>query len=186
FIFFFQAEDGIRDFHVTGVQTCALPILGRVGDDDAPLYPPPFGPERPQHVGRVVDHGAVVELGRADDVGDAARVADNSLDDLLPGGVEGLEVHFGQLVRLAAVPAGRLPPVGRVQKHQVGLAWGVGRPAGRRVVPVDRQVRAVVVAADVGRPHAPAHALGYVDGGAGAGEQVDHDVAGLGEEPQQV
>src|SRR5690606_39686378 len=24
--FFFQAEDGIRDFHVTGVQTCALPI----------------------------------------------------------------------------------------------------------------------------------------------------------------
>src|SRR5690606_40769898 len=26
-VFFFQAEDGIRDFHVTGVQTCALPIL---------------------------------------------------------------------------------------------------------------------------------------------------------------
>src|SRR5690606_39529972 len=27
--FFFQAEDGIRDFHVTGVQTCALPIFFR-------------------------------------------------------------------------------------------------------------------------------------------------------------
>src|SRR5690606_41147016 len=26
---FFQAEDGIRDFHVTGVQTCALPICLR-------------------------------------------------------------------------------------------------------------------------------------------------------------
>src|SRR5690625_6003447 len=26
-VFFFQAEDGIRDGHVTGVQTCALPIL---------------------------------------------------------------------------------------------------------------------------------------------------------------
>src|SRR5437660_2046816 len=26
FFFFFQAEDGIRDGHVTGVQTCALPI----------------------------------------------------------------------------------------------------------------------------------------------------------------
>src|SRR5690606_17432180 len=25
-VFFFQAEDGIRYFHVTGVQTCALPI----------------------------------------------------------------------------------------------------------------------------------------------------------------
>src|SRR2546421_1709844 len=27
FFFFFQAEDGIRDLIVTGVQTCALPIL---------------------------------------------------------------------------------------------------------------------------------------------------------------
>ena len=26
FYFFFQAEDGIRDIGVTGVQTCALPI----------------------------------------------------------------------------------------------------------------------------------------------------------------
>ena len=25
--FFFQAEDGIRDYKVTGVQTCALPIF---------------------------------------------------------------------------------------------------------------------------------------------------------------
>src|SRR5256886_6404205 len=29
--FFFQAEDGIRDLTVTGVQTCALPIFGREG-----------------------------------------------------------------------------------------------------------------------------------------------------------
>src|SRR5690606_40340627 len=28
--FFFQAEDGIRDFHVTGVQTCALPIFREI------------------------------------------------------------------------------------------------------------------------------------------------------------
>src|SRR3989454_7348507 len=35
FFFFFQAEDGIRDYKVTGVQTCALPIyLGVVVDDD--------------------------------------------------------------------------------------------------------------------------------------------------------
>src|SRR2546426_8029956 len=26
YLFFFQAEDGIRDYKVTGVQTCALPI----------------------------------------------------------------------------------------------------------------------------------------------------------------
>src|SRR2546430_4918309 len=30
FFFFFQAEDGIRDLTVTGVQTCALPISPRV------------------------------------------------------------------------------------------------------------------------------------------------------------
>src|SRR5207253_7567374 len=29
FFFFFQAEDGIRDGHVTGVQTCALPISAK-------------------------------------------------------------------------------------------------------------------------------------------------------------
>src|SRR3989440_902512 len=29
FFFFFQAEDGIRDLIVTGVQTCALPISAR-------------------------------------------------------------------------------------------------------------------------------------------------------------
>src|SRR5436305_4768376 len=36
FFFFFQAEDGIRDADVTGVQTCALPISAdaRSGDDD--------------------------------------------------------------------------------------------------------------------------------------------------------
>src|SRR6266478_7434835 len=31
FFFFFQAEDGIRDLTVTGVQTCALPIWYRRG-----------------------------------------------------------------------------------------------------------------------------------------------------------
>src|SRR2546430_12824551 len=39
-VFFFQAEDGIRDLTVTGVQTCALPILvivvPRLGEAVAP------------------------------------------------------------------------------------------------------------------------------------------------------
>src|SRR5699024_11482742 len=44
FVFFFQAEDGIRDRNVTGVQTCALPIwapfytLGPLVTDIAPGY----------------------------------------------------------------------------------------------------------------------------------------------------
>src|SRR5258706_15385389 len=33
-VFFFQAEDGIRDWSVTGVQTCALPIFRLVVGDE--------------------------------------------------------------------------------------------------------------------------------------------------------
>src|SRR5437588_12066243 len=33
YLFFFQAEDGIRDHCVTGVQTCALPISSPVGQE---------------------------------------------------------------------------------------------------------------------------------------------------------
>src|SRR6266542_6550173 len=41
FFFFFQAEDGIRDATVTGVQTCALPISRR------PVKRPPRPPTVP-------------------------------------------------------------------------------------------------------------------------------------------
>src|SRR5690349_25180042 len=34
-VFFFQAEDGIRDLYVTGVQTCALPIWSGPPTTDA-------------------------------------------------------------------------------------------------------------------------------------------------------
>src|SRR5438067_9428389 len=40
FFFFFQAEDGIRDRNVTGVQTCALPIYpGGLWDESQNFYP---------------------------------------------------------------------------------------------------------------------------------------------------
>src|SRR5690625_962648 len=41
--FFFQAEDGIRDGHVTGVQTCALPIFRLSGEGEAGLEGGPPG-----------------------------------------------------------------------------------------------------------------------------------------------
>src|SRR5437868_11054648 len=65
--FFFQAEDGIRDRNVTGVQTCALPILVHAGTcvNQKPIV------KKGQHVkrGQVVadgpntDHGELA-LGR--------------------------------------------------------------------------------------------------------------------------
>src|SRR5256885_3745487 len=50
FSFFFQAEDGIRDYKVTGVQTCALPICD-------PLLLTPFvkGDPNANNCSRVVD-----------------------------------------------------------------------------------------------------------------------------------
>src|SRR5256886_9256420 len=36
--FFFQAEDGIRDLTVTGVQTCALPILEKQVPPDLDVH----------------------------------------------------------------------------------------------------------------------------------------------------
>src|SRR5256885_6184352 len=38
--FFFQAEDGIRDYKVTGVQTCALPICHRAASWSSPASGP--------------------------------------------------------------------------------------------------------------------------------------------------
>src|SRR5207249_7668311 len=45
--FFFQAEDGIRDRNVTGVQTCALPISDRRGEAHQSGSP---GRRRPRRV----------------------------------------------------------------------------------------------------------------------------------------
>src|SRR5256885_14426484 len=45
--FFFQAEDGIRDYKVTGVQTCALPIFACItaaGNSGGPLAFPAMLP----------------------------------------------------------------------------------------------------------------------------------------------
>src|SRR6266545_3817895 len=52
FFFFFQAEDGIRDKLVTGVQTCALPILrGRANELASGL---PYGDQRRLEIGRAL------------------------------------------------------------------------------------------------------------------------------------
>src|SRR5205807_6060898 len=37
--FFFQAEDGIRDYKVTGVQTCALPVSALHAAKSSPSWP---------------------------------------------------------------------------------------------------------------------------------------------------
>src|SRR6266487_5457714 len=96
FFFFFQAEDGIRDGRVTGVQTCALPIwLVEVREDGGggtrvnlpqPPQPPPSSTnlqsqQPPQaerdadRVGVAPQHEAVARSVHAQDFPHVAQVA---------------------------------------------------------------------------------------------------------------
>src|SRR2546427_12851659 len=58
FFFFFQAEDGIRDLTVTGVQTCALPIYDGEGEAGRGFAEP--------GAGSGAHGGAVRALGRSE------------------------------------------------------------------------------------------------------------------------
>src|SRR6266496_1037156 len=86
FFFFFQAEDGIRDLYVTGVQTCALPICAV---------------EVPPQITRLVQ---LVEQVEGDyPVGLIGKVGADLLDQMLAQGARprrGL-VDPGQIARLA-------------------------------------------------------------------------------------
>src|SRR6267143_2363154 len=66
-VFFFQAEDGIRDGTVTGVQTCALPICAHHRDGDRL-------PERLEEAGEK----AGGQIGREQLAGEAAEMAEQA------------------------------------------------------------------------------------------------------------
>src|SRR6266496_4412907 len=109
FFFFFQAEDGIRDLYVTGVQTCALPIL-RPEDD-------------------LVHSGTLDrDLPRADQAGRRRRPRDRyarllarepDLDDARAGGGRPRQVHRPDRGRLRPPPYRlRRALVGVLQRHE--------------------------------------------------------------------
>src|SRR5690349_24888075 len=81
-LFFFQAEDGIRDLYVTGVQTCALPICqerenGRIVErkidvhhmieltEDLELDPAKIQPSIEAALSRAIDWLKKQQIGRA-------------------------------------------------------------------------------------------------------------------------
>src|SRR5690606_19481697 len=143
FSFFFQAEDGIRDFHVTGVQTCALPIyevlqvvglagigmvVGEVAVDLA-IQRNHFGTDRFEHL-------------RPDLPGDAVASVHHDLD-------RPIELHVGsdpRHVRFADVALHqRSGGFGDVQAALADAVVEVGdRLAGQRGT-ADHDLEAVVV-----------------------------------------
>src|SRR5207253_8253088 len=93
--FFFQAEDGIRDGHVTGVQTCALPISTPANSRPSLRRPPAAG-EQPPH--------PPAEVHRA-------YVASDPPEELKP------DDPFGQPAPATTVA------LGRSEERRVGKEW---------------------------------------------------------------
>src|SRR6266496_6140831 len=110
FFFFFQAEDGIRDLYVTGVQTCALPIW-RLG--------------RPASTVR----GWLRALAaRAEQVRSVFTALAASLvtDPPLPAPAGSLAADAVAAVAAAAAAAARVPGVGTVARWQLAAAVTCG------------------------------------------------------------
>src|SRR5437763_9834565 len=79
FFFFFQAEDGIRDTSVTGVQTCALPISGMLSPfrgrnpstsariESMPVSRPSKYGEFAERASTTGSHGRIVSMTRSEE-----------------------------------------------------------------------------------------------------------------------
>src|SRR5437588_5939291 len=101
FFFFFQAEDGIRDHCVTGVQTCALPISGARFTPSPPDFQGPARAHRtPPEPRRFPRHGP---LSRGEPI--PGRPALHKEKRTLPGAPAG----FSGIGRVTALDASRRP-----------------------------------------------------------------------------
>src|SRR3712207_4330654 len=128
-MFFFQAEDGIRDIGVTGVQTCALPISGsflrgstKIGSDCV------IGPST-DLLDTAVGDGALVEhsVGRGAEVGPGASVGPYAF--LRPGTVLGPEVKGGAYCEVKNTRVGRgskVPHLSYVGDAEIGEGANLG------------------------------------------------------------
>src|SRR2546427_12550936 len=85
--FFFQAEDGIRDLTVTGVQTCALPILMAACEIRTVV-----AGSAGSHIKGFNSHGVVAVRNREVGAGDVERVIDAARAVALPTDQEVLHV----------------------------------------------------------------------------------------------
>src|SRR2546430_10119569 len=113
-LFFFQAEDGIRDLTVTGVQTCALPISGGAarGAGTVPRRPAPQ---------RLAPHLRVVPEPLSP-LADQARVSSSRLRNATAAGPSGVpkrrtisrsRVQRGPASRAATIRRSRAKTAGR-------------------------------------------------------------------------
>src|SRR3712207_9251571 len=143
-IFFFQAEDGIRDIGVTGVQTCALPISRSEGRAALIAYLPVGYPDVDASIAAMVaavEGGAdVVEVGVPDsDPGMDGRVIQQAVDVAVRAGV-GIRDVLRAVEAVAA--AGAVPVVmtywNPIERYGVErLATDLAAAGGAGLIPPD-------------------------------------------------
>src|SRR2546429_4459557 len=164
--FFFQAEDGIRDVAVTGVQTCALPI--------SPVPHPAAEPRHPRHPARG-DHAPVHQVHRADAgaaagarggvSGDGRDAGGDQVADA-PAAAEGRGGGRGGPARGAgAAASGKRALQARRRRDRQPAAPGARRVADARRAegpPPARGAAADRAAGDAGRVQGSRGALGDV------------------------
>src|SRR5690606_40894888 len=102
---FFQAEDGIRDFHVTGVQTCALPIFAR--------------------------HGSSMTEGAAVEAALAGPASPSRANAAASAGSAASEARSAARSRGVALGRAALARPRRSEERRVGRAWSAGGCAQR-------------------------------------------------------
>src|SRR5687768_5862970 len=152
FFFFFQAEDGIRDVAVTGVQTCALPIWPQRRAFRPPAFRrsaagPPARPARSDHS----PAGRLLQRGRRDhrhQPADAPGAIDAPEEEMIGWGIPdagaadaaaGLHPGSREVALLAGIDPERADlPVGawtRRQERAVGIRIQEDAPARHRRLP---------------------------------------------------
>src|SRR5438309_4993004 len=149
FFFFFQAEDGIRDGTVTGVQTCALPICSTA--------PTVYVREGCDVVGCTV---GAVERDRMIS-GEAIRPG----DVVVGVASDGLHTNGYSLARAALLPAGKVAARLALDRNPAGLSESLGRALLRPHRPYARAVLAL------GR-HIELRGIAHVTGGVVPGTLV--------------
>src|SRR6266496_4125061 len=181
FFFFFQAEDGIRDLYVTGVQTCALPIFGLTSGRAASVPSFPVSAERKTTMEMTVTEiGAVVvaELRAAvyleSTIGQYAKTIKALSEYAGSGGVYSPELGAEFALRTISPRTGRFSPqrrldyrrltgvfdsyvrTGRVDLSVRGRGGGGPRPACAALAALDAGWEADMAGrglAEIGRAH---------------------------------
>src|SRR2546430_5890481 len=140
-IFFFQAEDGIRDLTVTGVQTCALPIYyaaALAAAESAAVVLVLDEPDIPVRTAGTLIYAGTVLPERARDADVVLPIVNVAEEDGSFVNRDGRVQRYAQ-----AKPAPGMAPPGWWVFSELGAALGHGEPVGSAAEAFERVAQAI-------------------------------------------